>query len=194
MEDTKNKDKVNPEMREFFEKITECAFIVPTVLSVMTFNQKLNLSTANAQSNMSIPIPNCLSSDTLISTPDGNIPVTDLRPRMDVFTLDMDGNKVIKPIELTFETEVHDSHIMCHLILSDGREVSVSEGHFTCDKRMIGDLNPGDIIDGAKLTSIERTKYNSGYTYDLLPDGETECYWANGILLRSTQTKSRLHV
>jgi len=160
-----------------------------TKISEIMFNQKTKLSTAKAQNDVPSPFPNCLSSDTLISTPDGDIPVTDLRPRMDVFTLDMDGNKVIKPINLTFETAVRDSHIMCHLILSDGRKVSASEGHFTSDKRLIGDLNTGDIVDGAHVTSIERTRYNSGYTYDLLPDGETGCYWANGILLRSMYTK-----
>ncbi|MGH7850624.1 MAG: hypothetical protein ACREOP_10030 [Thermodesulfobacteriota bacterium] len=43
-------DDINPERREFLEKVTKGAFIIPTVLSVMMLNQKLNLSTANAQS------------------------------------------------------------------------------------------------------------------------------------------------
>ena len=42
---------VNPERREFLEKITKGAFIIPTVFSVMMLNQKLHLTTANAQSN-----------------------------------------------------------------------------------------------------------------------------------------------
>ncbi len=47
-------DFVNPERREFLKKVTKGAFIVPAVVSVMMLNQKLNLSTANAQSqNMS---------------------------------------------------------------------------------------------------------------------------------------------
>jgi len=44
-------DKVNPDRREFLEKMTKGAFIIPAVISVMMLNQKLNLSTANAQSN-----------------------------------------------------------------------------------------------------------------------------------------------
>jgi hypothetical protein len=44
-------DGVNPERREFLEKVTKGAFIIPTVISVMMLNQKLNLTTANAASN-----------------------------------------------------------------------------------------------------------------------------------------------
>jgi hypothetical protein len=43
---------LNPERREFLEKITKGAFVVPAVLSVIMLNQKLNLTTANAQSNV----------------------------------------------------------------------------------------------------------------------------------------------
>ncbi len=46
---------VNPERREFLEKLTKGAFVVPAVLSVMMLNQKLNLTTANAQSNQPPP-------------------------------------------------------------------------------------------------------------------------------------------
>ena len=45
---------VNPERREFLEKLTKGAFVVPAVLSVMMLNQKLNLTTANAASNITI--------------------------------------------------------------------------------------------------------------------------------------------
>jgi hypothetical protein len=56
MQDRKKNDKdflggLNPERREFLEKLTKGAFIIPTVISVMMLNQKLNLTTANAQSN-----------------------------------------------------------------------------------------------------------------------------------------------
>ena len=50
MSEKKFLDDVNPERREFLEKVTKGAFIIPTVISVMMLNQKLNLTTANAQS------------------------------------------------------------------------------------------------------------------------------------------------
>ncbi len=51
MSDKKILNGVNPERREFLEKLTKGAFIIPTVISVMMLNQKLNLTTANAESN-----------------------------------------------------------------------------------------------------------------------------------------------
>ena len=51
-------DGINPERREFLEKVTKGAFVIPTVISVMMLDQKLNLSTANAQSNDgAVPMP-----------------------------------------------------------------------------------------------------------------------------------------
>ena len=44
-------DGVNPDRRKFIEKVTKGAFIIPTVLSVLMLNQKLNLTSANAVSD-----------------------------------------------------------------------------------------------------------------------------------------------
>ena len=51
MSEKKFLDSINPERREFLERVTKGAFVIPAVVSVMMLNQKLNLSTANAQSN-----------------------------------------------------------------------------------------------------------------------------------------------
>jgi hypothetical protein len=182
MSDKKFLDGVNPERREFLEKVTKGAFIIPTVISVMMLNQKLNLTTANAESNMTI----CLSFETLISTPLGNIPIIALKPGMIVYTLDLNGNKVVKPVELVSKVLVSRDHRICHLILDDGRELHVSAGHPTANNGRIGDLVPGDVLDGAEVVSIEKVQYEAGHTYDLLPSGETGCYWADGVILGST--------
>jgi len=55
MDEKKIPANVSPERREFLEKLTKGAFVVPAVLSVMMLNQKLNLTTANAQSNQTGP-------------------------------------------------------------------------------------------------------------------------------------------
>jgi hypothetical protein len=183
MSDKEFLDKVNPERREFLEKVTKGAFIVPTVLSVMMLNQKLNLTTANAVSNMN---PDCLSYNTLISTPEGNVPVTYLRPGMVIFTQDSRGNKVIKPLELVLKLSGANGHKHSHLVLSDGRELFVSGTHPTSEYVRISNLCEGDILDGSKITTIEKVRYNDSYVYDLLPAGDTGFYWANGILLGST--------
>jgi hypothetical protein len=82
------------------------------------------------------------------------------------------------------------SHRVCRLILDDGRELSVSAGHPTADNREIGDLNPGDVLDGAVLVSIEKVQYEAGHTYDLLPSGGSGYYWADGVLLGSTLSRN----
>lgn len=182
MSDKKFLDGINPERREFLEKVTKGAFIIPTVISVMMLNQKLNLSTANAQSNVTV----CLSFGTMISTPIGNMPVFALKPGMLVYTLDADGVRTAMPLELVSKTSVPSTHTLCRLVLDDGREVRVSLGHPTADKRKIGDLVPGDILDGAVVVSAEKVPYTAGFTYDLLPSGDTGYYWADGILMGST--------
>lgn len=184
MSEKKFLDGVNPERREFLEKVTKGAFIIPTVISVMMLNQKLNLSTANAQSNDASPV--CLSFETMISTPFGNIPVFALKPGMPVYTLDADGMRTVMPLELVSKASVPSTHSLCHLILDDGREVRVSAGHPTADKRKIGDLNTGDFFDGAVVVSAEKIPYTAGSTYDLLPAGDTGYYWAGGVLMGST--------
>ncbi len=181
MSEKKFIDEVNPERREFLEKVTKGAFIIPTVVSVMMLNQKLNLTTANAASNMI-----CLSCETLISTPEGEIRVVDLKPGMLVFTLDMNGNKVIERLELVSKVTVPETHVLCHLVFSDGRELFVSGGHPTADGRDVNELAPGDMLDGAEVVSVVNIRYIAGHTYDLLPAGETGNYWANGVLLGST--------
>ncbi len=55
MSEKKALESVNPERREFLEKITKGAFVIPAVVSVMMLNQKLNLTTANATSNLPPP-------------------------------------------------------------------------------------------------------------------------------------------
>jgi hypothetical protein len=40
------------------------------------------------------------------------------------------------------------------------------------------------MLDGGMVVSVTPTLY-SGSTYDVLPDGGTGFYWANGILLKS---------
>ena len=57
MSDKKFPDDVNSDRREFLEKVTKGAFVIPTVLSVMMLDQKLNLTTANAISNITDVLP-----------------------------------------------------------------------------------------------------------------------------------------
>ena len=89
----------------------------------------------------------------------------------------------------TSKTSVPTTHQVIHVVLEDGRELFVSPGHPTTDGRTIGELSVGDVLDGSTIVRAESVSYAEGYTYDILPSGETGFYWANGILLASTLSR-----
>ncbi len=49
MKEEKYLEKINPERREFVKKIVKASYVVPIVTSVAMLEQKLDLSTAHAQ-------------------------------------------------------------------------------------------------------------------------------------------------
>jgi hypothetical protein len=130
--------------------------------------------------------PRCLAGDATIDTPDGFIPVKDLRRGMLVWTADPSGVRRQAVLVATVERRVPLEHEMTHLVLSDGRELFVAAGHPTLDGRFVGNLSKGDRLDHAAVVKAERVRYHEAATYDILPAGETGAYWANGILLGST--------
>lgn len=132
------------------------------------------------------PYPICLSSGTMISTPRGDVPVQYLRPGDLVLTTDRDGNRVAAPVVQVSRTVAPRAHRMTHLVLADGRELTVSPGHPTTDGRTVGRLRPGDRFDGSSVLRSDLVPYGDAFTYDLLPAGESGAYWADGLLLRST--------
>jgi hypothetical protein len=130
--------------------------------------------------------PICLASNSLIDTPFGLVAVKDLQIGMSVWTTDKTGQRVPGDIIKTSKVLVPPTHQMVHLILNDDRELFVSPGHPTIDRRTVGDLVVGELYDGAYVTSTERVLYGVDATYDILPSGDTGFYWASGILIGST--------
>jgi hypothetical protein len=136
--------------------------------------------------------PICLAAATLISTPAGNVRVTDIKPGMLVWTAGAAGARIAAPVLEVGSIQVPAGHMMVQLVLSDGRELLASPGHRTGDGRQLGSLAVGDDLDGSTITRWELVPYSGDRTYDLLPDGETGTYWANGILLSSTLHESAM--
>jgi hypothetical protein len=130
--------------------------------------------------------PICLASTTLISTPDGPVPVADVHAGMTVWTEGADGSRMAAPVIEVGSMEAPARHLMVHLRLADGRDLLVSAGHKTADGRTAGALKAGDALDGSAISLWELVSYFGNRTYDLLPAGPTGHYWANGILLAST--------
>ena len=132
------------------------------------------------------PCPICLAASTLISTPGGDVRVTDIKRGMVVWTAAADGTRLATPVLEAGSMEAPAGHQMVHLVLADGRDLLASPGHRTADGRPLDSLAVGDMLDGATIVRWELVPYGHDRTYDLLPAGPTGSYWANGILLSST--------
>ncbi|HEX9695147.1 MAG TPA: Hint domain-containing protein [Actinomycetota bacterium] len=133
--------------------------------------------------------PICLAAGTLIATPSGDRDVTTLRSGDLVWTMDARGRRVAAPVLRTVRRPVGSPHPMLRLTLSDGRVLVAASAHPDARGRPIGALAAGDPMDGATVEGIDVVWREASATYDLLPDGPTGAYWANGILLGSTITR-----
>jgi hypothetical protein len=130
--------------------------------------------------------PICLAFGVRIATPNGPVAVQDIRAGMSVWSTDLRGRRVREVVMQTGRTEAPLGHQVVRLELADGRIVFVSPGHPTSNGTPVGELMPGDPLDGSRVVSSTRLAYRATFTYDLLPSGPTGTYWANGILLGST--------
>jgi hypothetical protein len=130
--------------------------------------------------------PICLARGTLIDTPDGAVPVEDVRPGMPVWTTDRWGRRMAGVVLRTGSAAVPPDHTVIHLVLADGRALTASPGHPLPDGRRLGDLRPGDTVDGSLVVEADPGPYGRPFTFDLVASGGTGFYWADGILLAST--------
>ncbi len=130
--------------------------------------------------------PICLSLGTMIATPAGPTPVQDLRIGDPVWTLDVAGRRVVGTIVATGSTPAPAGHEVVRMELADGRVVTASPGHPLADRRLVGDLRPGDMVDGSVVRSAGRQRYTDAETFDIVVSGSTGTYLAGGIGLAST--------
>lgn len=129
--------------------------------------------------------PICLARGTPIDTPDGPVPVEELRAGAMVWTVDEGGARVAASVVATSSTRVPPGFRVLKVTLADGRSLSASPGHPTPSGRQLAEYAAGDILDGSAIVSVEQVPY-AGETFDILPSGPTGTYWAGGMLLKST--------
>lgn len=130
--------------------------------------------------------PICLAEHTVIDTPHGAVAIENFQQGAPIWTVTSSGTRVLGIVTQISKVAVPPNHKMVKLMLEDGRTLFVSPGHPTIDERTVGDLAVGDEYGGSQVISIDRNSYAEGYTYDILPSGETGYYFANGILVGST--------
>ncbi|MEE9324809.1 MAG: Hint domain-containing protein [Dehalococcoidia bacterium] len=134
--------------------------------------------------------PICLAGSTRIDTPKGQVMVRDLLVGMEIWTVDVSGARVAAIIKEVASSPAPEGQYMIHAVLDDGRALLASPGHPLADGRTLEELVTGSVVDGARVISIGRVSYEEGATYDILPEGGTGRYWANGILIGSTLSHS----
>jgi hypothetical protein len=132
------------------------------------------------------PCPICLAAGTRIATPDGEAAVEDIRVGMRVWSLAESGRRIVATVVRAGRTAVPATHRVIRLTLDDGRVLRASPGHPLADGRPLGGLDAGDRVDGAIVVSATLEPYAGGSTFDLLPNGATGAYIADGIPLGST--------
>ncbi len=130
--------------------------------------------------------PICLARGQLIDTPRGPVPVELLAIGDPVWTLDREGRPIVGIVIAIGSTRVPAGHEMVHLATSGGSSVIASAGHPLPDGRRVGDLRPGDVVDGVIVVAAERIAYLEEETFDLLASGPTGAYRIDGTWLAST--------
>lgn len=131
--------------------------------------------------------PVCLAASDRVDGPSGPAPVTSLHAGELIWTIDASGRRVAAAVLAVSHRPAPPGHHVVHLVLEDGRTVDASPGHPTADGRPVGDLRPGDPLDGSRVAAARLDPY-SGDTWDVLPAGPSNVYWVGGIPLRSTIT------
>src|SRR3989344_4549965 len=165
-----------------------CGSISLKLVAVDYANQTASFENRSAEPPECVPapVPVCLLGSSFIAGPGGSRQVKDVAKGSVVWTQDSTGQRVEATVLKVGRTTVPPEHRMVALKLNDGRELVVSPRHAIADGRLVGDLHEGDRVQGASVVSTDRIPNADGFTYDILPSGETRMYWADGILVRST--------
>jgi hypothetical protein len=130
--------------------------------------------------------PRCLRRGTKIATPSGDVAVERLHAGDAIFTTDGAGRKHATVVRLVSWTPAPREHRMVRIRLADGRSVVASPGHPTADGPALGTLATGAALDHGRVIAVETLNLDDDRTFDVLPEGDTGRYWADGVLLDST--------
>lgn len=132
----------------------------------------------------------CVSTGTLLSTPQGETPIEDLRTNDIVWSIHQ-GRRQAVPILATQRVRVHD-HSMARVHLKDGFVLEISGEHPVGDGRNLWSMKPGDVVGNAQIAALEVVPYEGTFTYDILPDSDTGTYFVHGMWLGSTMFGQRV--
>jgi hypothetical protein len=133
--------------------------------------------------------PICAAADTPIATPDGERPISELKPGDPVYSVDAEGIVVV-PI-LRVGSAAVSSHQIVRVVLDSGRSIEMSPAHPTASGVPFSRLVAGERLDALNtIVSVELRPYQQGRTYDILPASSTGAYFAAGGLVGSTLARA----
>ncbi len=147
------------------------------------------LSAEQAHNRRQYGCPICLPADAEIATPSGFIAISQLTPGARVWSVDGNGQRVEARVLRVVSTPVPPGHELVRVELADGRVLRASPGHPDSDGRAIGSLSPADALDGSVIVAVHRIAYR-GHTYDLVLDPADAQYVSDGVLMRSSLSRS----
>jgi hypothetical protein len=163
-----------------------CDGSAPLVITAIDYPNLITVSIGKSMGKPYGGCPICLSANSEINTPNGDINVRDIKDGMTVWSTNSNGTIIESKVIKTNNVFVGETHKVIDLQLADGRELFVSPNHPTYDGRMITDLKVGERYDGSTVKSTDLVQYKYQFTYDILPDSQAGNYFANGILVGST--------
>jgi hypothetical protein len=126
----------------------------------------------------------CVSPKTLISTPNGEIPIEDLRTNDTLWSIHHGRMQAVR-ILATQRVRVQN-HSMARIELQNGFVVEISGEHPTGDGRNLWALEPGEMFGDTQIQALTVVPYDGSFTYDVLPDSDTGSYFVHGMWLGST--------
>jgi hypothetical protein len=167
-----------------------CDGSAPLVITAINYPDSITVSIGKSMANHKGGCPICLSANSVIRTPNGDVSIKDIKNGMTILSTNSDGIVIKSKVIKISNVFVGDAHKVIDLQLADGRELFASPNHPTYDGRIIAGLKAGETYDGSKVKSIKLVPYKYQFTYDILPDSQTGDYFANGVLVGSTLSNS----
>lgn len=102
------------------------------------------------------------------------------------FVYSVEGEAIVTVPLVKVGKQRVSAHRVVRLELDDDTVLEISPGHPTADGRELGELRPGDMLDGRAVRSAGLIDYAHQFTHDILPASTSGAYFAAGVLMGST--------
>jgi hypothetical protein len=131
-------------------------------------------------------LPECLPGDTRISTSVGEVAISSIPVGMTIWSRNAEGKKLLTTVAKAEHVLAPQHHRVLDLTLADGRHFRASPDHPDTNGKTLVSYKVGEELDGSRITKKALVPFGEDRTWDILPNGPTGDYLANGVWLGST--------